>query len=178
MGHYWSCNGFRSRRKIWRSDYEINFIAIIASKHLNEDSIRRAIHRVLAQTHGLISQCYWCYNSTQKKEKKNTRQYEASKPFFFRFDKSYRPREYDETNKVLQLSQTGNTPTGKNGNLYLYDICNKQIQITIWIKKSSKELHSTSSGRNCRYYLLAIANSKLLPDLNSGNTKKLNLIRC
>ena len=60
-----------------------------------------------------------------KQEKKKVRQSEPSKTSFFRLGKKYRLREYDKTNKVLQLSQTENIPTGKNETLYLCEICNK-----------------------------------------------------
>ena len=60
-----------------------------------------------------------------KKEKKKVRQSEPSKTSFFRLDKKYHLREYDKTNKVLQLSQRENIPTGKNETLYLCEIFNK-----------------------------------------------------
>ena len=58
--------------------------------------------------------------------RKKARKYKLSKTSFFCLDKNYRQGEYDKTNKVLSLSQTENTPTRKNGTLYLCDHCNKK----------------------------------------------------
>ena len=57
---------------------------------------------------------------------KNDRQCKPSKTSFFRFDKNYRPRECNKTNKVLPLSQTENISAVTNETLYLCDICNKK----------------------------------------------------
>ena len=67
------------------------------------------------------------------------------KDIFLPFEQRNLPREYDKTKKVLPLSQTVNILTRTNETLYLCDICNKKIQIMIWIKTSSKELYSINS---------------------------------
>ena len=67
--------------------------------------------------------------------RKNARQCEPSKTFFFRLDKNYRPREYEKTNKVLPLSQTKNISAGMNKTLYLCDICNKKYKSQSELKR-------------------------------------------
>lgn len=57
---------------------------------------------------------------------KKAHEYKPSKTYFFCLDKNYCQGEHDKNNKVLSLSQTENTPTRKNGTLYLCDHCNKK----------------------------------------------------
>ena len=127
-------------------------------------------------------------NFTQKafahNTRKNARQCEPSKTFFFRLDKNYRPREYDKTNKVLPLYQTKNISAGMNEALYLCDICNKKYKSQSGLKRHRKngtqdetalEMKSPILLHRWKTHQLKIVNSRSPQDLNGGNTKKLNL---
>ena len=54
------------------------------------------------------STTYNTRKSSNQDRSSDAKECEVSKASLFRFDKNYRPREYDKTNKVLPPSQAGN----------------------------------------------------------------------
>ena len=108
--------------------------------------------------------------------RKNARQCEPSKTFFFRLDKNYRPREYEKRNKVLPLSQTKNISAGMNETLYLCDTCNKKYKSqSDRTTLNQLEMKLPILLHRWKTHQLKIVNNRSPQDLNGGNTKKLNL---
>ena len=63
---------------------------------------------------------------------------EVSKTSFFRFDKNYRPRKYDKTNKVLPPSQTNNRPSKGIETQFLCEFCSKKYKLHSRLKRHQK----------------------------------------
>ena len=57
---------------------------------------------------------------------------------FFRFDKNYRPREYDKTNKVLSPSQTDNRTSKESEIQFLCEFCSKKYELYSGLKRHQK----------------------------------------
>ena len=63
---------------------------------------------------------------------------EVSKTSFFRFDKNYRPREYDKTNKVLPPSQTDSRTSKGSEIQFLCEVCSKKYKLHSRLKRHQK----------------------------------------
>ena len=87
-----------------------------------------------------------------KTRKKMSSSDEASKKSFSCLDKKYRLREYDKTSVKCYNFHKEKTYQQERIKPCIFVKFAMKIQITIWIKTLSNELHSTSTGRNCRYY--------------------------
>ena len=57
---------------------------------------------------------------------------------FFRFDKNYRPTEYDKTNKVLPPSQTDNRTSKGSEIQFLCEFCSKKFKLHSGLKRHQK----------------------------------------
>ena len=84
------------------------------------------------------STTYNARKSSNQDRSNDAKKCEVSKTSFFCFDKNYRPREYDKTNKVLPPSQTDNrTPKGSEIQ-FLCEFCSKKYKLHSGLKRHQK----------------------------------------
>ena len=86
----------------------------------------------------MLQQLYNARKSSNQDRSNDAKDCEVSKTSFFRFDKNYRPREYDKTNKVLPPSHTDNRTSKGSEIQFLCEFCSKNYILHSGLKRHQK----------------------------------------
>ena len=129
---------------MWSSNIKVNFIVIFVSKHFSKVSIRRSIHRKAVQFHGWTRyQRYGCYNSTRDKRKSEHLVGHLVGHFSsFQAKTIIQGNTIKPTNCYLYHKQKTYQQERMKHCIFVIFIIKNTIKI--WIKASSKDLHSTT----------------------------------